>query len=182
MATGTRLFCSAAALLTLGAPACAAPVDGTAVRAPDLLREGRPLLNKADLEHILLDEAELHTRLGAEPGQYGTTVEETAVILPSVEASQKFVDDSAQAWSNCTAKALSRTDGGEWHAWQLHDVARDGEIVSQSSQWAESDGWGCQHSMAAAGNAVLETSVCSVSIRDEGNSLLAEMITNAAER
>ena len=67
----------------------------------------------------------VHTRLAREPDEYGFTVEQTGVILPSVEAAEKFVDDSAQAWSDCAAMELSVTDGQEWHDWDLQDVVRD---------------------------------------------------------
>jgi len=124
----------------------------------------------------------VHTRLAREPDEYGFTVEQTGVILPSVEAAEKFVDDSAQAWSDCAAMELSVTDGQEWHDWDLQDVVRDRGIVSQPSKWAESTGWHCQHSIAAAGNAIVEATVCGVRIRDDAKSMVLEMIAKAADK
>ncbi len=128
------------------------------------------------------DYTAVHTRLASEPDVYGFTVEQTGVILPSAEAAEKFVDDSAQAWSDCTDMALSVTDGQEWHDWELQDVVRDRGIVSQPSKWAESTGWHCQHSIAAAGNAIIEATVCGVRIRDDAKSMVLEMIARAAAK
>ena len=48
------------------------------------------------------DYTAVHTRLASEPDDdYEHWVEETAVVLPSAEAAEKFVDDSAQAWGDC---------------------------------------------------------------------------------
>lgn len=122
----------------------------------------------------------VRTRLARESDDYGFTVEQTGVILPSVDVAEEFVDESAQVWGHCTAVPLSRTDGSEWHDWQLLQVIRDGGIISQTSQWANNGGYQCQHSMAAAANAIVEVSVCGVRMRNEAQSMVAEIVAKVA--
>lgn len=122
------------------------------------------------------------TRLGSEPDEYGFTIELTGVIMGSQADAEAFVDESADVWSDCTAEAVSLTDGEDWFDWQLEDVERDGGIVSQPSALAEGGAWECQHSIAAASNAVLEASVCGVRVRDEAKTMVAEMVARAGEQ
>jgi hypothetical protein len=125
----------------------------------------------------------LLTRLASEPGDdYEHWVEETAVIVPSLEAAEKFVDESAQAWDACASTTVSISDGEDWYDWELEEVVRGDGIVSQLSATHDFMDWQCQHAMAAASNAVIEASVCGERIRDEATMLVTEMIAKVAKR
>ncbi|WP_308124009.1 sensor domain-containing protein [Mycolicibacterium xanthum] len=123
------------------------------------------------------------TRLASEPGDdYDHWVEETVVLLPSADDAEAFLERSAREWDRCAGRTLSLSDGADWFDWELHEVVRDGGIISQMATMADSDGWECQHALGAASTAVIEGFVCSYRIRDQGVELVAEMIGNAEER
>ncbi|OAN36145.1 sensor domain-containing protein [Mycolicibacterium iranicum] len=123
------------------------------------------------------------TRLASESGdEYAHWVEETAVIMPSAEAAEEFVDKSAQQWQDCAGRTVSVSDGEDWYDWDLSDVVRTDGILSQKSTALDSIEWQCEHALAAASNVVLEASVCAEQITDEATTLLTEMVAKVAER
>lgn len=125
----------------------------------------------------------LLTRLASEPGDdYEHWVEQTAVIVPSLEDAEKFVDESAQAWDACAGTTVSVSDGEDWFDWELEEVVRGDGMVSQLSETHDFVDWQCQHAMAAASNSVIEVSVCGERIRDEATALVTEMIAKVAKR
>ncbi len=125
----------------------------------------------------------LLTRLASEPGDdYEHWVEETAVIVASIEDAEKFVDQSAQEWDACAATTVSVSDGEDWYDWDLEEVVRGDGIVSQLSSTSDAMLWQCQHAIAAASNAVIEASVCGERVRDEATTLVTEMIAKVTQR
>lgn len=122
------------------------------------------------------------TRLASEPEEdYEHWVEETAVVLPSAEAAENFVGESAQQWDDCAGRSVSISDGEDWYDWELGPAVHQDGILSQKSTAVDSVQWECQHAIAAASNVVLEASVCAERIGDEAITLITEMITKAAQ-
>ncbi len=109
-------------------------------------------------------------------------MEETAVVVPSAEAAEKFVNDSARHWEDCADRTVSISDGEDWYDWELGEVAHDGGILTQKSTAVESVVWQCEHAIAAASNAIIEASVCAERINDEALTVITEMIAKAGQR
>lgn len=123
------------------------------------------------------------TRLASEAGDdYEHWVEQTAVVLPSAEAAEKFVDESERTWNGCAGSTVSVYDGEGWHDWELMDVVRNDGIVSQVSENADFGDWQCEHALTAASNVVIEVSACSEQITDEATTLVTKMVAKAADR
>lgn len=126
------------------------------------------------------------TRLASEPDDdYEHWVEETAVVVPSAEAAENFVDDSAKQWDDCAGRTVSISDGEDWYDWELGEVVTEGAgggVLSQKSTAVDSVVWECEHAVAAASNVVIEASVCAERIGDEAMTLITEMIAKAAQR
>jgi PknH-like extracellular domain len=122
------------------------------------------------------------TRLASEPEEdYEHWVEETAVVLPSAEAAENFVGESAQTWSDCAGRSVSISDGEDWYDWELGEAVHEGGILSQKSSAVDTVQWECEHAIAAASNVVVEASVCAERIGDEAITLITEMVAKAAE-
>lgn len=123
------------------------------------------------------------TRLASESGaDYEHWVEETGVVMPSAEAAEKFIADSALQWQDCAGRDVSVSDGEDWYDWDLSDTVRTGGILSQTSTAVDSIQWQCEHALVAASNAVLEASVCAEQISDEATRMLTEMVAKVADR
>lgn len=123
------------------------------------------------------------TRLASEPGDdYDHWVEETAVVLPSVEAADQFIVESARQWEDCAGRTVSISDGEDFYDWDLGDVTRSDGVLAQKSTAVDSIDWQCQHTLAAAANLILEASVCAERVDDQGAEVLAEMLAKAAQR
>ena len=123
------------------------------------------------------------TRLASEPDDdYEHWVEETAVLLPSAEAAEKFIDESAQQWDDCAGQSVSISDGEDWYDWELGETGHDGAVLSQTSTAVDSVVWQCEHTIAAASNVVIEASVCAERVDGEATTLINEMLAKAAQR
>lgn len=123
------------------------------------------------------------TRLASEAGDdYQHWVEESAVIVPTAQDAEMFVERSAREWDRCAGTPVSISDGEDWFDWELSGVVRDGGIVSQVSTAMDSVEWQCEHTVAAVANVIVEASVCAERVRNEATTVINAMIAKAAER
>ncbi|MDG4667672.1 sensor domain-containing protein [Mycobacterium sp. 236(2023)] len=123
------------------------------------------------------------TRLASESGDdYEHWVEESGVVLPTADAAEKFVAESATQWEDCGGQAVSVSDGDDWYDWDLNDAVTTDGILSQKSTALDSIEWECEHALVAVSNVVLEASVCAERIADEASVLLTEMVAKASQR
>lgn len=123
------------------------------------------------------------TRLASEPGDDNEHwVEESAVLVPTAEDAEQFVERSAREWDDCAGRQVSISDGEEWFDWELDAVVRDGGMVSQQSTILDSIDWQCQHTVVSVSNLIIEASVCAERIHDEATTVVAEMIAKASAR
>jgi PknH-like extracellular domain len=109
-------------------------------------------------------------------------VEQIAVLFPSADKAQNFVEESRSTLRKCQGSSID-IDHDEVHStWQIGDADTSGEILTQSAEQRDAGGWGCQHALAAASNLVVETWACSNSINDEAKSMATEMLKNAQKK
>lgn len=109
-------------------------------------------------------------------------VEQIAVLFPSAEKAQKFVEQSRSTFQKCEGSSID-VDHDEVHStWEIGDADISGEILTQSAEQSDAGGWGCQHALAGAANLVVEAWACSDSIKDEAKTMATEMLKNAQKK
>ncbi|MCI4675245.1 sensor domain-containing protein [Mycolicibacterium litorale] len=109
-------------------------------------------------------------------------VEQIAVLFPSPDKAQKFVEESRTTWKKCEGSSID-IDNDEVHStWDIGDADTAGEILTQSAEQRDAGGWGCQHALGTASHLVVEAWACSNSIGDEAGSIATEMLRNAAKK
>lgn len=109
-------------------------------------------------------------------------VEQVAVLYPSAEKAQKFVDDSRTTWQRCSSKPIDVSNADVDATWDLEDADVSGSVLTQTSTQRDADGWSCQHALTNASNLVVEAWACSDSIKGEAHSIVSEMLKNAAKK
>ncbi|MBO0678216.1 sensor domain-containing protein [Mycolicibacterium sp. S2-37] len=109
-------------------------------------------------------------------------VEQTAVLYPSADQAQAFVDSSRTTWEECQASDITVDDGADSYVWQMDPVQFDGQLLTQVSEQRDADGWACQHALTAVSNVTVETWACGYTISDEAATIATEMVANATER
>lgn len=154
--------------------------DSDEISAPECIGA---IYTAEELAYAGTDYTAVLRRVATEPDdELGLWIEQAVVALPSAGAAEDFLDESARIWSDCSAAPLTLTDGTDWLDVVLDDVVHEGPVISQMSRLADFGPAECQHSMAAVENAIVETSVCGVRIRDEATALINSMLVNAGEQ
>lgn len=112
----------------------------------------------------------------AEDPQY-VWVNQTVVLYPSADQAGKFLRQSADAWRNCAGESVTvTTDDGTTYNWSFDQVKDDTDNqVSQLTSQEGMAGYGCDHAMRVASNAVIETRACSDQITDEAGRMAEAM-------
>jgi hypothetical protein len=109
-------------------------------------------------------------------------VEQTAVLYPSAEKTQKFFDDSKSTWQKCSGYSVSVDDQDATYLWQIDSVTSEDTLITQMTTQQDAQGWGCQHALSAVSNVIVETWACGYRIKDEAATIANEMVANAAKK
>jgi hypothetical protein len=109
-------------------------------------------------------------------------VEQTAVLYPSAEKTQKFFDDSKSTWQKCSGYSVSVDDQDATYLWQIDSVTSEDTLITQMTAQEDAEGWGCQHALSAVSNVIVEAWGCGYSIKDEAATIANEMVANAAKK
>jgi hypothetical protein len=109
-------------------------------------------------------------------------VEQIAVLFPSSDKAQKFVEGSRTAWEKCGGTSIDIDNSDVHSTWKIDKANVSGDILTQQSSQRNAGGWGCQHALTTAANLVVEAWACSNSINDEAKSMASEMLKNAAKK
>jgi hypothetical protein len=109
-------------------------------------------------------------------------VEQTAVLYPSAEKTQKFFDDSKSTWQKCSGYSVSVDDQDATYLWQIDSVTSEDTLITQMTAQEDAEGWGCQHALSAVSNVIVEAWACGYSIKDEAATIANEMVANAAKK
>jgi hypothetical protein len=117
-----------------------------------------------------------------EPGEDNDHwVEQTAVLYPSADNSQKFFNDSKSSWEKCSGSSVSVDDSGATYLWQIDNLASEDTVITQMTAQEDANGWACQHALSVVSNLTVEAWGCGYSIKDEAATIANEMVTNAAK-
>ena len=103
-------------------------------------------------------------------------VEQIAVLFPTTEKAQAFVDKSRATWQKCGGTSIDIDNSDVHSTWKVDQPDVSGDILTQVSTQRNAGGWGCQHALATASNVVVEAWACSNSIADEARAIAAGMI------
>jgi hypothetical protein len=109
-------------------------------------------------------------------------VEQIAVLYPSADKAQKFVEGSRTTWQKCGGTSIDIDNSDVHSTWKIDKANTTGDILTQQSSQRNAGGWGCQHALTSAANLVVEAWACSNSINDEANSIASGMLKNAAKK
>jgi hypothetical protein len=106
--------------------------------------------------------------------------EQTIVTFPSEQQAQKFYAESTTTWEQCGGFSVTVDNDEFTYIWQLDQAAVEGDYLTQNGTQEESDGWECQHALAAISNAVVETWACAYGVGDEALEMARRIVANAA--
>jgi hypothetical protein len=109
-------------------------------------------------------------------------VEQIAVLYPSADKAQKFIDKARATWQKCGDTSIDIDNADVHSTWRIDQPDVSGDILTQVSTQRNAGGWGCQHALAGASNLVVEAWACNNSISDEGKTIATEMLTNASKK
>ncbi|WP_319437406.1 sensor domain-containing protein [Mycobacterium sp. RTGN5] len=109
-------------------------------------------------------------------------VEQIAVLYPSADKAQKFVEGSRTTWDKCGGTSIDIDNSDVHSTWKIDKANTTGDILTQQSSQRNAGGWGCQHALTSAANLVVEAWACSNSINDEAKSIASAMLEHAAKK
>jgi len=109
-------------------------------------------------------------------------VEQTAVLYPSDAEASAFFDFSRDMWQECMADDIIVDDGDSTYVWEMDEVSYDDQLLTQTSEQQDADGWACQHALSLVSNLTVETWACGYSITDEAATMATEIVVKAAKR
>jgi hypothetical protein len=109
-------------------------------------------------------------------------VEQTAVLYPTAEKAQAFLENSESTWKECSGYAVSVDSADATYLWQIDNVITEDTLITQMTAQQDADGWACQHALSVVSNLTVEAWACGYSITDEAATIANDMISNAAKK
>lgn len=115
----------------------------------------------------------------ADSGVMPFWVSQSAVSFPTERQAGDFVDKSALLWTGCSGRVIRENASTGPVTFTYGALSRDGNTVSQHSFEEGGRGAGCQHTLTAYSNVVLEAVACGPHITDEASRIVEQMLTTA---
>jgi hypothetical protein len=109
-------------------------------------------------------------------------VEQTVVLYPSAEKAQAFFDKSKAEWESCNDDTVSVDDDGDSYEWDIEDFNAQDTVITQVTIQKDAAGWACQHALSPVSNITVEVWACSYSPEDEAETIINDIVANAAEK
>ncbi|MGV1089012.1 MAG: sensor domain-containing protein [Mycobacterium sp.] len=107
-------------------------------------------------------------------------VDQAAVGFPTARQAQDFLNSSANRWTGCSRRTIAeKGSDGDSTSWAYGDLVRDNDTVSLPLFQEGGDDWGCQHTLSAYSNIVLEAVACAFDVSDQGARVVAKMAEKA---
>ncbi|BBX30443.1 hypothetical protein B7435_16925 [Mycolicibacterium peregrinum] len=111
-------------------------------------------------------------------------VQQAAVRHASEDDAQSTRRIFTKWWGQCAGSAVSigTSAGGNTsdRTWNIGALDTEGDnVISQTSTRAGTDGWTCQHALAAVSTVVLESKVCGYQVRDQAVTIVNRLSANA---
>lgn len=111
-------------------------------------------------------------------------VQQAAVLYASENDAQSTREIFTKWWGQCAGSAISiRTSAGgntRDRIWNIGALNTNANLISQTSTRAGTDGWTCQHALAAVSTVVLESKVCGHQVRDQAVTIVNRLTANAS--
>jgi hypothetical protein len=73
-------------------------------------------------------------------------------------------------------------DGGDAYDWDIENFTADDALITQLTTQQDAAGWACQHALSPASNITVEVWACSYSPADEAETIVTDIIANAAKK
>ncbi|MGK2881253.1 MAG: sensor domain-containing protein [Mycobacterium sp.] len=138
------------------------------------------------------DYASAEVEMATEPGDAKDHwVQQVVVLFPSSVEALAFFAQSQETWDGCSQEDLetfANDEQTETHLWRIDDleVAEEGSLpvgvdgsMSQFSEQTDAvDPWGCDHTMSAVSNVVVEGVTCSGDGPGQGTDLNDALVGN----
>jgi len=105
-------------------------------------------------------------------------VEQTAVRFSSADEASEFYETSKSQWQECVGQQVSVYDGDYEFTWEFDGLTVSDTTISQSALQLDSDGWTCQHAMAAVSDAIVEASACGMALDEEAVTIVEALAKN----
>ena len=105
-------------------------------------------------------------------------IAQTAVLFPSAEQSQKFVNALADKWDRCVGKTVSFASPTGDERWTVDQVDRSDSQVVQRATAEGAAGYACQHVLRVVSNVILEAAACHADVSDEAEQIVEKLAAN----
>lgn len=115
----------------------------------------------------------------ADAGVMPFWVSQAAVSFPSEQQAGDFVNTSASLWTGCSGRVVKESASTGPLTFTYGALSRDGDTVTQLSFEEGGRGAGCQHTLAAYANVVVEAVACGPHITDEASRIVEQMLNRA---
>ncbi|MFI5511091.1 sensor domain-containing protein [Mycobacterium sp. NPDC051804] len=109
-------------------------------------------------------------------------VEQTVVLYPSADKAQEFFEKSKGQWESCDDYTVSVDDGGDAYDWDIENFNAQDTLITQVTTQQDAAGWACQHALSPVSNITVEVWACSYSPKDEAETIVTDIIANAAQK
>lgn len=110
-------------------------------------------------------------------------VQQAAVLLMSEDEARSTLDGSKKWWGKCAGSAIPlREKSGDENSdrvWHIGDLVIDGDLITQTTTRAGTDGWACQRAQSVVGRMAVDAKVCGYQIQDQAATIVKKLVTNA---
>lgn len=110
-------------------------------------------------------------------------VQQTAVLYASEAEAQAKLNSAKKWWGICAGSAIPiREKSGDEtsdRTWDIGDLAVDGDLVTQTTTRAGTDGWACQHALSVVAKMSVEAKVCGYQVQDQAVAIVDKLAANA---
>ncbi|KUI26096.1 hypothetical protein AU195_14045 [Mycobacterium sp. IS-1496] len=103
-------------------------------------------------------------------------VNRSVVLFPSADQAKQFVTKSAEAWKACGGDNVTvTTEDGTAYTWTFDRVDQTDTQISQRVTQEGMEGYGCEHVLRVASNALPEVAACRDNVTDDGTRMVDAM-------
>lgn len=110
-------------------------------------------------------------------------VQQAAVLLMSENEAQSTLEGSKKWWGKCAGSEISlREKSGDEtsdRTWHIGELVIDGDLITQTTTRAGTDGWACQRAQSVVSTMAIDAKVCGYQIRDQAATIVNKLVANA---
>ncbi|MBX8686301.1 hypothetical protein GO011_02510 [Mycobacterium sp. 20091114027_K0903767] len=110
-------------------------------------------------------------------------VQQAAVLLMSEDEARSTLESSKEWWGKCAGSEISlrekRGDETSDRTWHIGDLVVDGDLITQTTTRAGTDGWACQRAQSVVTRMAVDAKVCGYQIHDQAATIVKKLAANA---